>query len=201
MKKNYSPFAALLLILILPACDGDSSGSAPSLAANGTRIIPLPGDFSLVSATGNTPPPVDSDRSNLAESQIEQQIFDAINQARQQRGLSSLTQDTRLTALGDEHNRTMALAGQNQQPNFGLSHVDFQSRSQVVFSLGYRTVGENVAVLGNLPNSALASNFSNNWLNSPKHLNNITSAVTATGVSVYIDPVTRLVYATQIFAG
>lgn len=188
------------LLLALAACDGES-GPTTAQSQAGNEIIPLPRDFDQVTEIGNAPPPPVAAIDSI-EARVEAEIFTEINNARIQRGLQPLRLDSRLTLIELEHNRDMGLAGRNGGSNLGISHDGFNQRSQTVFSFGFTTVGENVAALGNLQPAVLSDNFVRNWLNSPAHLRNIVApGVTTTGVSVYIDPVTRLIYASQLFAG
>lgn len=200
MKKIYLPLLSLPLCFGLLSCDGESSDETILPAQQNNQIIPLPNDFGQVSDQGTAPaPPLQND--GALESRVENEIFSQINSFRSSRGLSPLTLDARLSSLEDTHNTNMAAAGRSGASLFGLSHDGFDSRANVAFSLGYGTVGENVAALKGYPAAQLAQTFVQNWIDSPGHLQNIVAAVSGTGVAVYVDPVSGVIYASQIFGG
>lgn len=197
MKKLIWSLLSTSLLFFLSSCDG---GSDSSFNGSGNDVIALPNDFENVVDTGSGSLPPTSSREIIA-AQVEVEIFDRVNDYRIQNGMQALALDNRLSNLLDTHNINMGMAGRNGGAFFGLSHDGFSSRSQAVFSFGYTSAGENVAALVRVQPSLLAQKFVLNWVNSPQHLQNILSNVSATGVAVYVDPVSGIVYASQMFGG
>jgi uncharacterized protein YkwD len=120
-------------------------------------------------------------------STIENQVFDAVNNHREEMGLTKLTFSNEAYKYADEHNEYMIAKGK-------ISHDNFNSRANnLANETGATVVKENVA-----KNYPKAEQAMNGWLNSQSHKNTIEGDFTHTTISVKADEKGKLYY-TQLF--
>ena len=137
---------------------------------------------------------VPDNSSYIAE--IEQAIFQRFNQERTAAGLSALSYNTTMQSYARIKSKDMGDNGyfshEDQQGNL----ITVQMKSH---GISYRAWGENIAYIkGMTGNSALATRFMDNWMNSPGHKANILSTnFSSIGVGVY--KIGDAYYATQEF--
>lgn len=125
--------------------------------------------------------------------QMETQVWQRINQERQQRGLQPLRQNAKLNLVARNYSKQMA------QQNF-FSHNDPQGRGSAQrveqYGISYNLLGENLFKSINAPNPVPLS--ISGWMKSPGHRQNILrSTFTETGVGVWRTGNTY--YFTQLF--
>lgn len=128
--------------------------------------------------------------------QVEQAIYEKVNEERAKNGLSALN-----------YNNTMQkyarIKSQDMGDNNYFSHEDKNGNLITVKmkqdGVNYRAWGENIAYIGGVSDAnALAAQFMNNWMNSSGHRANILSSnYSDIGVGVY--KIGNKVYATQEF--
>ena len=144
----------------------------------------------------NTPSdePVVSDSNYIAE--IEQAIFQRVNQERTAAGLPALGYNTTM-----EH--YARIKSKDMGDNGYFSHEDLQgnliTEQMKADGVTYRAWGENIAYIqGGSGNSTLATQFMDNWMNSSGHRANILSTnFSSIGIGVY--KIGNTYYATQEF--
>lgn len=159
----------------------------PKIEGSGGASIPMP-DTSI-----------GGDNSNGASNylgQVEQGIFNLVNEERSKAGLSLLT-----------YNNTMEKYARIKSKDMGdnnyFSHEDLRgnliSAQMSADGVSYNSWGENIAYIGGSFNSSgLEKQFMSNWMNSAGHRANILSSdFTSIGIGVY--KIGDKVYATQEF--
>lgn len=115
------------------------------------------------------------------------EVFEAINNYREEMGLTKLEFSNDTYKYADEHTDYMIAEGK-------ISHDNFNSRaSNVANETGATVVKENVA-----KNYPKAEQALNGWLNSQSHKNTIEGDFTHTTISVKADDKGKLYY-TQLF--
>lgn len=120
-------------------------------------------------------------------STIENEVLDAVNNHREQMGLTKLTFSNEAYKYAEEHNDYMISEGK-------ISHDNFNSRANnLANETGATVVKENVA-----KNYPKAEQAMNGWLNSQSHKNTIEGDFTHTTISVKADEKGKLYY-TQLF--
>lgn len=135
-----------------------------------------------------------SDSNYIAE--IEQAIFQRVNQERIAAGVPTLSYNATM-----EH--YARLKSKDMGDNGYFSHEDLQGKliteKMKVDGVSYNAWGENIAYIQGINNnSILATNFMDNWMNSSGHRANILSAnFKSIGVGVY--KIGNTYYATQEF--
>ena len=138
--------------------------------------------------------PVVSDSNYIAE--IEQAIFQRVNQERAASGLPALSYNTTM-----EH--YARIKSKDMGDNGYFSHEDLQGKliteQMKADGVSYRAWGENIAYIqGMSDNNALATKFMDNWMNSSGHRANILSTnFSSIGIGVY--KIGNTYYATQEF--
>lgn len=148
----------------------------------------------------NTPSETPSDQPTVSDSnyiaEIEQAIFQRVNQERTAAGLPALSYNTTM-----EH--YARIKSKDMGDNGYFSHEDQQGNLITVQmkadGVSYRAWGENIAYIqGMNDNSALATKFMDNWMNSSGHRANILSTnFSSIGIGVY--KIGNTYYATQEF--
>jgi uncharacterized protein YkwD len=148
----------------------------------------------------NTPSETPSDQTTVSDSnyiaEIEQAIFQRVNQERTAAGLPALSYNTTM-----EH--YARIKSKDMGDNGYFSHEDQQGNLITVQmkadGVSYRAWGENIAYIqGMNDNSALATKFMDNWMNSSGHRANILSTnFSSIGIGVY--KIGNTYYATQEF--
>ena len=138
--------------------------------------------------------PVVSDSNYIAE--IEQAIFQRVNEERSAAGLPALSYNTTM-----EH--YARIKSKDMGDNGYFSHEDKQGNlittQMKADGVSYRAWGENIAYIqGTNSNSDLATKFMDNWMNSSGHRANILSTnFSSIGIGVY--KIGNTYYATQEF--
>lgn len=191
--KNLMKLSLCLGTAFLFSCDsGDDSEEELTTITPPTELDDVAGDDGTDTSTSPG-----ADQSLI--SQYQGQIFAQINELRTAEGLSALVLDTNLSVLALVHNDYMATANLGSSEII-ISHDNFEDRAETVFSYGYTSVGENVAAERGYSSSEVSNYFVNAWNASEPHQENILGDFTHTGISVYVDTSSEIVYATQIFA-
>ncbi|MGB3493969.1 MAG: CAP domain-containing protein [Elainellaceae cyanobacterium] len=122
---------------------------------------------------------------------IEQQVFELVNQYRIDQGLSPLQLDDRISVYARQHSEAIA----TRQISFG--HGGFSDRvDRIGREIRYRRIGENVAFNQGMMNPAQRA--LRGWLNSSTHRDNIGGRYQLTGIGVARDRAGGF-YITQIF--
>ena len=151
------------------------------------------------SNTATQTPVVQAPRTNVSDSfmaKVEQLIFQRVNEERSKAGLSTLTYNSTMEKYARYKSQDMGdkgyFAHEDQQGN--LITVKMQNEG-----VSYKAWGENIAYIGGVSDeNALATQFMDNWMNSPGHRANILSNnFSSIGVGVY--KIGNKVYATQEF--
>ena len=147
-------------------------------------------------ATGedtSTTPPVASDKFMA---QVEQAIFNKVNEERSKAGVATLSYNTTMEKYA-------RIKSQDMGDNNYFSHQDLSGNlittKMKADGISYKAWGENIAYIGGVTDpTELANQFMTNWMNSEGHRKNILSTnFESIGVGVY--KVGNRVYATQEF--
>lgn len=129
-------------------------------------------------------------------SEIEQLIFNSVNSERINNGLSPLSYNNTMQKYARIKSNDMGVRNyfDHKDPEGNLITVKMKNDG-----VTYNAWGENIAYISGMTgNSAIASKFMNNWMNSPGHRQNILSTnYTSIGVGVY--KIGNKYYATQEF--
>lgn len=141
------------------------------------------------------PQPVAIDNSNYI-GDIEQAIFQIVNQRREEAGLTQLSYNANMQYYARIKSKDMGDRGY-----FNHVNPDGVYMNQIIKADGisYRAWGENIAYIEGLTDyGALANRFMSNWMNSQGHKDNILSSnFSSIGIGVYKAGDTY--YATQEF--
>lgn len=139
-------------------------------------------------------PPVSENSNYIAE--IEQAIFQRVNQERAAAGLPALSYNTTMEHYARVKSKDMGDRGYFDHKDPQGKLITDQMRADGV---SYNAWGENIAYIqGMNNNSALATKFMDNWMNSPGHRANILSSnFSSIGIGVY--KIGNTYYATQEF--
>ena len=128
--------------------------------------------------------------------QVEQAIFNKVNEERTKAGVAPLTYNTTMEKYA-------RIKSQDMGDNNYFSHTDLSGNyittKMKADGVTYRAWGENIAYIGGVSDpTALANQFMTNWMNSQGHRENILSTnFSSIGVGVY--KIGNKVYATQEF--
>lgn len=127
--------------------------------------------------------------------QVEQAIFNKVNEERTKAGVATLSYNTTMEKYA-------RIKSQDMGDNNYFSHQDLSGNlittKMKADGVSYRAWGENIAYIGGVDPTALANQFMTNWMNSEGHRKNILSTnFESIGVGVY--KVGNRVYATQEF--
>ena len=128
--------------------------------------------------------------------ELEDRLFEAINQERKANGLSPLVRASDLNAVAREHSRDMVERHYfaHRSPEGDDLRVRF-ARSGIS---NWRYIAENIAY--NLGQSDPVTAAVEGWMNSPGHRRNILNKkLTESGIGVAVDEMGRT-YFTQVFA-
>jgi uncharacterized protein YkwD len=133
--------------------------------------------------------------SALKPNDIEQEVFNLINEQRRLKNLSPLEFDAKMLYLARQHSANMA------QFKFfshkGLDGLTVEERAQEVGISEWRAIGENIAFSQNAAKPAEVAIQS--WMNSEGHRRNIfNSTWTRSGIGVATTPDGKF-YVTQVF--
>lgn len=187
-------------ILNTPSCNKPSynNPNTPNDTPSQDTSVPSE-DSSTPSQDTNTPSeipdePVVSDSNYIAE--IEQAIFQRVNQERTAAGLPALSYNITM-----EH--YARIKSKDMGDNGYFSHEDLQgnliTEQMKTDGVSYKAWGENIAYIqGMNDNNSLATKFMDNWMNSSGHRANILSTnFSSIGIGVY--KIGNTYYATQEF--
>ena len=128
--------------------------------------------------------------------QVEQAIFNKVNEERTKAGVAPLTYNTTMEKYA-------RIKSQDMGDNNYFSHTDLSGNyittQMKADGVTYKAWGENIAYIGGVTDpTALANQFMTNWMNSQGHKENILSTnFSSIGVGVY--KIGNKVYATQEF--
>lgn len=128
--------------------------------------------------------------------QVEQAIFNKVNEERTKAGVAPLTYNTTMEKYA-------RIKSQDMGDNNYFSHTDLNGNyittKMKADGVTYKAWGENIAYIGGVTDpTALANQFMTNWMNSSGHKANILSTnFSSMGVGVY--KIGNKVYATQEF--
>ena len=145
---------------------------------------------------GNTSNNTDAAISDKFMAQVEQAIFNKVNEERTKAGVAPLTYNTTMEKYARIKSRDM---GDNNY----FSHIDLNGNNittkMKADGVTYKAWGENIAYIAGVTDpTALANQFMTNWMNSQGHKENILSTkFSSIGVGVY--KIGNKVYATQEF--
>ena len=170
----------------------DSSINKPTVEE---EVLPPPTitDITQLPSTGGS----NAEISNEFMAEVEQAIFNKVNEERIKAGVAPLT-----------YNKTMEKYARIKSEDMGLknyfSHEDLNgdliTKQMLADGVTYRAWGENIAYIsgyGDIP-EVLANKFMTNWMNSKGHRENILATkFTSIGVGIY--KIGNIVYATQEF--
>lgn len=186
---------------VIPPTNDDEVTTPPS--NGGEEVVPPTNDESTTppsnGETENKPSDDvvnDSNTSDKFMAQVEQAIYNIVNEERTKMGLSPLA-----------YNSTMEKYARIKSQDMGdknyFSHEDLNGNmitsKMEADGVSYRAWGENIAYIGgSVDANTLAQQFMTNWMNSAGHRANILSTdFDSIGVGVY--KVGNKVYATQEF--
>lgn len=139
-------------------------------------------------------PQIESSDKYIAE--IEQAIFQRVNQERTAAGLPALTYNTTMEHYARLKSQDMGDRGYFDHTNPEGKLITEQMKADGV---SYRAWGENIAYISGMSDNAqLATKFMDNWMNSSGHRANILSSnFSSIGIGVY--KIGNTYYATQEF--
>ena len=145
---------------------------------------------------GNTSNNTDAAISDKFMAEVEQAIFNKVNEERTKAGVAPLTYNTTMEKYA-------RIKSQDMGDNNYFSHTDLNGNNittkMKADGVTYKAWGENIAYIGGVTDpTALANQFMTNWMNSQGHKENILSTkFSSIGVGVY--KIGNKVYATQEF--
>ncbi|WP_066889536.1 CAP domain-containing protein [Clostridium nigeriense] len=162
---------------------------------NGSTNTPQQGNGTVETPSTTPQAPSSTDESNYI-AEIEQAIFQRVNKERAAAGLPALSYNTTMEHYARVKSKDMGDRGY-------FDHKDPQGRliteQMKADGVSYNAWGENIAYIqGVNGNSTLATQFMDNWMNSPGHRANILSSnFSSIGIGVY--KIGNTYYATQEF--
>ena len=168
-----------------------SRPTRPSTGGNSNITKPSTGGSSTESKPNDST--VTSDKFMA---QVEQAIFNKVNQERAKAGVAPLTYNTTMEKYA-------RIKSQDMGDNNYFDHKDLNGNlittKMKADGVSYQAWGENIAYIGGITDpTQLANKFMTNWMNSSGHRKNILSTnFKSIGVGVY--KVGNKVYATQEF--
>lgn len=144
----------------------------------------------------NTDEKPQAESSDKFIAEIEQAIFQRVNQERSAAGLSELSYNTTMEHYARIKSQDMGDRGYFDHTNPEGKLITEQMKADGV---SYRAWGENIAYISGMSgNAQLATKFMDNWMNSPGHRANILSSnFGSIGIGVY--KIGNTYYATQEF--
>lgn len=134
----------------------------------------------------------------LTAADLEEQLFEAINQERAAHGLAPLRRAADLNAVAREHSRDMLVRnyfGHRTPEGAGLK--DRVERGHVT---NWRRIAENISSSRSCARFDAVRMAIEGWMNSPGHRQNILDRqLQETGIGVAMDAEGKLYYITQVF--
>lgn len=179
----------------------DTTQTTPPTEEGNTQVTPP----TVEDNTAVTPPTNNEDTvtdNNATQSdkfmvEVEQAIFNKVNEERVKAGVAPLSYNTTMEKYA-------RIKSQDMGDNNYFSHTDLNGNyitsKMQADGVSYKSWGENIAYLGGYGTNptTLANQFMTNWMNSSGHRKNILSTnFTSMGVGVY--KIGNKVYATQEF--
>jgi uncharacterized protein YkwD len=137
-------------------------------------------------------------KSALTAADLEEQLFEAINQERAARGLTPLRRAADLNAVAQSHSRDMLARDyfDHRTPE-GLGLKERVERGQVA---GWRRVAENISSSRSCARFDAVRMAVAGWMNSPGHRQNILDKqMQETGIGVATDAEGKIYYVTQVY--
>ena len=177
--------------------DNSSSSRAVSTSYGNTnnQNKPYTGNNASLNE-GNTSDNTDAAVSDKFMAEVEQAIFNKVNEERTKAGVAPLTYNTTMEKYA-------RIKSQDMGYNNYFSHTDLSGNyittKMKADGVTYNAWGENIAYISGVTDpTALANQFMTNWMNSQGHKENILSTnFSSIGVGVY--KIGNKVYATQEF--
>lgn len=183
-----------------PPTSDDNTVVTPPAGEENTEVTPpTTGDDTTVTPPTNEGDAVtdDTNASDKFMAQVEQAIFNKVNEERVKAGVAPLSYNTTMEKYA-------RIKSQDMGDNNYFSHTDLNGNyitaQMKADGVSYNSWGENIAYLGGYGTdpTVLANQFMTNWMNSSGHRANILSTnFTSIGVGVY--KIGNTVYATQEF--
>ncbi|WP_243175892.1 CAP domain-containing protein [Clostridium sp. NSJ-49] len=182
-----------------PTSDDNTVVTLPAGEENTEVTPPTTGDDTTVTPPTNEGDAVtdDTNASDKFMAQVEQAIFNKVNEERVKAGVAPLSYNTTMEKYA-------RIKSQDMGDNNYFSHTDLNGNyitaQMKADGVSYNSWGENIAYLGGYGTdpTVLANQFMTNWMNSSGHRKNILSTdFTSIGVGVY--QIGNKVYATQEF--
>ncbi len=186
---------------VTPPISDDNTVVKPPTGGDNTEVTPpTTGDDTTVTPPTNEGDTVTDNNTNASDkfmAQVEQAIFNKVNEERVKAGVAPLSYST----IMEKYAR---IKSQDMGDNNYFSHTDLNGNyitaQMKADGVSYKSWGENIAYLGGygINPTVLADQFMTNWMNSSGHRKNILSTdFTSIGVGVY--QIGNKVYATQEF--
>jgi uncharacterized protein YkwD len=184
--------------VIEPPATGEDTSTTPPVneppaTGEDTSTTPPVNEPPATGEDTSTTPPVTSDKFMA---QVEQAIFNKVNEERSKAGVATLSYNTTMEKYA-------RIKSQDMGDNNYFSHQDLSGNlittKMKADGISYKAWGENIAYIGGVTDpTELANQFMTNWMNSEGHRKNILSTnFESIGVGVYT--VGNRVYATQEF--
>ena len=187
--------------------NGDNNGGQAEQPNNGTGNnkpdveVPPTNNNNNKPSNDNivTPPASNIEKPNVNDkfmAQVEQAIFQKVNQERAKAGMSALSYNTTMEKYARIKSKDMGDNNYFSHEDLNGNLITTQMKKDGVT---YRAWGENIAYIGGVSDpTALANQFMTNWMNSSGHRANILSGnFSSIGIGVY--KIGNKVYATQEF--
>lgn len=186
--------------VVTPPTGGDNTEVTPPTTGDDTTVTPPASDDNTVitpPTEGDTITDNNANASDKFMAQVEQAIFNKVNEERAKAGVAPLSYNTTMEKYA-------RIKSQDMGDNNYFSHTDLNGNyitaKMKADGVSYNSWGENIAYLGGYGTdpTVLANQFMTNWMNSSGHRKNILSTdFTSIGVGVY--QIGNKVYATQEF--
>lgn len=176
--------------------DYNNGNYVPQKGENNTTIEKEPESNTNTEIKDESNTTTDNVDSSAYIAEIEQLIFQKVNEERVAAGLSPLNYNTTMEHYGRLKSKDMGDRGYFDHANPEGEYITSQMKADGV---SYKAWGENIAYISGMSgNSTLADRFMTNWMNSSGHRANILSTnFTSMGVGVY--KIGNTYYATQEF--
>ena len=186
--------------VVTPPTGGENTEVTPPTTGDDTTVTPPASDDNTVvtpPTEGDTVTDNNTNASDKFMAQVEQAIFNKVNEERVKAGVAPLSYNTTMEKYA-------RIKSQDMGDNNYFSHTDLNGNyitaKMKADGVSYNSWGENIAYLGGYGTdpTVLANQFMTNWMNSSGHRKNILSTdFTSIGVGVY--QIGDKVYATQEF--
>ncbi len=157
-----------------------SESNKSNKPSSGTQSKPSTPSNPSTSPKPSTPSTNDAD----FVAQVEQMIFNKVNEERSKAGVTPLTYNSTMEKYARIKSKDMSVRNYFDHKNPEGQLITAQMQQDGV---SYRAWGENIAYIQGISDlNALANQFMTNWMNSPGHKQNILSTnFTSIGIGVY----------------